>query len=381
MAPRRKSGPGDWATRQWLDGACQDLVEVVAQTSGAPIVSLHRLGAGRAWHNLAAQALQLQLAEDAAALLTVVATGEACEAADRLAPGSALPLDPSSPLAHLRSVAAFPVKDHVGNLLGALIVRDPAPRAASRQRRLMLQRLARLAARLFEPPAQPPVDALQASREPVVAAALNNAWGADSGRVVADLLEGLVNHLCGTNFLLGVIRGADTASPESLQADLSHAQALMAAAIEQCRDIAYAQPAFLAAQNELGMALAIQVDALNRLSRPRCTLSIHGGVIPSVPYAAAHGLLRIVADAIGIARRRRGCDAISAHLVRREHDGIDLVVAANGVSPRGEDARLDREAIERIAAVADGIRALINRQQRRLVHLGMTTVLRLAWDP
>ena len=381
MAPHGKSGADARATRQWLDGACQDLVEVVAQTSGAPIVSLHRLGAGRAWHNLAAQTLQSQLAEDSGALLTVVASGEACELADRLVAGSPLSLDSSSPLAHLRSIAAFPVKGHVGILLGVLIVRDLAPRAVSRQRRLTLQRLARLAARLFAPPAQEPVDALLASRGPVATAALNNVWGADSGRVVADLLEGLVNHLCGTNFLLGVIRGAGTASPESLHADLSHAQALMAAAIEQCRDIAYAQPAFLAAQNELGMALAIQLDALNRLSRPRCTLSIHGGAIPSVPYAAAHGLLRIVADAIGIARRRRECDAISAHLVRREHDGIDLVVAANGTSSRGGDARLDRETLERIASVADGIGARINRQQRRLVHLGMTTVLRLAWDP
>jgi len=100
-----------------------------------------------------------------------------------------------------------------------------------------------------------------------------------------------------------------------------------------------------------------------------------------VPYAAAHGLLRIAADAIGIARRRRECDAISAHLVRREHDGIDLVVAASGTSPRGADARPDRVALERIFAVAESIGANINRQQRRLVHLGMTTVLRLAWDP
>ncbi len=173
------------------------------------------------------------------------------------------------------------------------------------------------------------------------------------------LHEEIANQLAGINLLLGAaIRQADSPNSQTKTLVL-RAQSLVRAAISQCRQLAQAQPMYLAQHHSLSTALHLYLEHLNHRGAPACQMDMGVVALPVVSADVAHKILLIVDEAVTVARRRVQCHNILVGL-SGESTALNIAVVADGRSDgKGTDFQ-DQRSFERIRFLVARIGAEIS---------------------
>ena len=177
--------------------------------------------------------------------------------------------------------------------------------------------------------------------------------------VAEQLHEEIASQLAGINLLLGAAyRQADSPNSQTKTLVL-RAQSLVRAAISQCRQLAQAQPMYLAQHHSLSSALHLYLEHLNHRAAPACRMDMTEVALPVVSADVVHKTLLVVDEAVTVARRRVHCRDILV-TVSGDSAMLNIAVAADGRSDGSGTAFQDQRSFERIRFLVARIGAEIS---------------------